>query len=244
MAMSVLSSLPNELLMEIITWLPLKSLIAAQGVDQHWRRLTSLAGIMPARRVLLNLYLQAIARDDITSLITSMRAHIHAFDRPSYVAALVAKNGGVDLPEEFRTWILEWPAGVMGWIWPGLNVQALDAAAVMDTQGVNRLSHLYPYVEEVVIFEKIMDAEGRNPRCEKAHVKALEIYKRHFWSDWLVMSGTRQHMLGTVQSITAHQSMLEGTALLEVVGEMERFRCSGWVEWLSTQLRDTVDGKR
>ncbi|KAF7978662.1 hypothetical protein HWV62_45186 [Athelia sp. TMB] len=229
--------------MEIITWLPLKSLIAAQGVDQHWRRLTSLAVIMPARRVLLNLYLQAIARDDITSLIASMRAQIHPFDRSSYVTALVTRNGGVDLPEEFRMWILEWPAGVMGWIWPGFEDEAPDTAAIMDTQGVNRLSYRYPYVEEVVIFE-IIDAEGRNPRCEKAHVKALEICKRFPRSDWLVMSGTRQHMLGTVQSISAYQSTLEGAALLKVIEEMERFRCSGWVEWLSRQLRDTVDGQQ
>lgn len=239
--MSILD-LPNEVLMEIFTWFPLRSLIVAQGVDQRWRQLAPLVHIMPARRSLLNLYLKAISTPQVLDVVHEMKHHIRIFDRWGYLASLEARNQGAELPEEFRVWILEWPSPVLGWTWPGLNVQTLDAAHIMSTHGLNRLSHLYPIIEDVTIYENIRDAEGRHLRCEKALVRALEVYKRHFWSEWLVVGGNQTRLQGTVQAITAQQSMLKGTALIGVVGEMEKFRSGGWVEWLSTQLRISVEG--
>ncbi|KZP07499.1 hypothetical protein FIBSPDRAFT_875427 [Athelia psychrophila] len=224
--------------MEIVTWLPLKSLIAARGLDHRWRHLTSLASILRARRLLLDLYLQAIANAQVVDTIESIRPHLRPFDRPSYVALLEHKNGGVALPEEFRVWLLEWPSAVIGWAWPGLDIRSLDAAmpTVVDTYGSSPLSHLYVSVEDVVIFENIKDAGEENSRCEKVQMKALEIYKCRFWSYWLVLGGPRQGLLGTVHAITAHQAMLEGTSLANVIREMERFKCPGWTHWLSKQV--------
>lgn len=113
------SVLPNELVMEFFTWLPLKALIAAQGVNRQWRHLLPLSNLLPARKALLALYLDAVEKEFIPEDTKSHPDNLLQFDRITYLSRLVAKNNNEDLPEEFRVWILEWPCIVMGWMWPG-----------------------------------------------------------------------------------------------------------------------------
>lgn len=244
MASLELSSLPNELAMEIISWLPLKSLIATRGLNHHWQHLISIATILPARRKLFTLFLKAIAHVQVTDIIESIRPHLRQIDRLTYVASLESKIGGIEIPDEFRVWVLEWPSAVLGWTWPGLDVRSFDAAALINAHGFSRLSHLYILVEDVVIAENIRGSEGEHLRCEKVTMQAIEVYKGTFWSHWLVLGGSQKSMLGMVRAIPEHQNHLDRISLVHVVEEMERLQYSGWVDWLSTQLKQATDGRR
>ena len=58
---ATVNDLPNELLLTIIPLLPLKSLIAVQGVCRHWRTLVHEAHILPARRQLLEVFCAVVS---------------------------------------------------------------------------------------------------------------------------------------------------------------------------------------
>lgn len=133
-------SLPNELLLEIFTFFPLKSLIAAQGVNRHWRQLVPLAAITPERKGLLALFMRAVSTDVAIKAISKLQHRSGFMDRWAWLASLESKihsrwaratPGAVSgaaseapdlisrtrLPDELRTWILEWPMKLIVWNW-------------------------------------------------------------------------------------------------------------------------------
>lgn len=113
-----ISTWPPELL-EIYEWLPLKSLIAAQGVNRQWRHLVPLADILPARRALLDLYIDFVASPVFLPTRPMILENLRPFDREAYIA--IFHNAGLSLPVEFLVWLLEWPnKAVIGCYWPGL----------------------------------------------------------------------------------------------------------------------------
>jgi hypothetical protein len=117
-----ISDLPNELILDIILYLPLKELIAATGVNKRWRQLVPLADLIPARRGLLDLYLTAIQRPAFSKSRPRILPHLVPFDRQAYVAAVAASNCDEPLPELFQFWLLEWPAkATISWHWPGIS---------------------------------------------------------------------------------------------------------------------------
>ena len=108
--------LPIELLLLISGELVLKSLIAARGVCRLWRTSIDSAQISPTRRKLLDLYLKLIESPAFHATRDCILPHLTSFDREEFIAELPETT-----PEEFRTWILEWPArAVFMWVWPGL----------------------------------------------------------------------------------------------------------------------------
>ncbi|KII94394.1 hypothetical protein PLICRDRAFT_426471 [Plicaturopsis crispa FD-325 SS-3] len=116
-----ISDLPPELLLEIFAHLPhLKSLIAAQGVSRDWRRLLPLSNIRPARRALLELYMHAVNSPSFLATRATILPHVVPFDREAYLENLCYTPD--TLPEQFRLWILEWPArATIGRLWPGVE---------------------------------------------------------------------------------------------------------------------------
>ncbi|KAF8516667.1 hypothetical protein JB92DRAFT_2909898 [Gautieria morchelliformis] len=58
--MAKLADMPNEIHLQFFAHMPLNALIAARGVNQHWRRLVPHAHVLPARRPLLDLYLDVL----------------------------------------------------------------------------------------------------------------------------------------------------------------------------------------
>ncbi|KAF5381265.1 hypothetical protein D9615_008417 [Tricholomella constricta] len=110
---------PNELLLQLLSLLPLKSLIAARGVDCKWRQLIDAADILPLRRKLLDLYLSIINSPWFPQTRPWVLENLQPFDREAYISTLLMQYNR--LPEAFMLWLLEWPAlAVIGGIWPGL----------------------------------------------------------------------------------------------------------------------------
>ena len=131
--MSAVSEMPNELLVSIFSHLPLTDLIRCRGVCWLWRDLINnplCPSITPARRSLLRLYTEALASPTLTSEYNNyLRTRIRPFDREACVNELMRRCSCLPtdfphtiLPDEFVTWILEWPARVLiGGMWPGLQ---------------------------------------------------------------------------------------------------------------------------
>jgi hypothetical protein len=83
-----MADFPNELLLEIFSYLPLKGLIAARGVSRTWRNLVHLSNIPPVRRALLDLYNDVIQTPEFLSSRKMVISALLRFDRKAYVAAL------------------------------------------------------------------------------------------------------------------------------------------------------------
>ena len=112
--------LPTEIVLMIQSFLPLNALIKARGVCRFWRSIIPGSHILPARRALLEFYLRAIRSPAFLATRPRIQAHLKPFDRERLLARLPPS-----VPEEFRTWVLEWPArAAVGHIWPGLHNMA------------------------------------------------------------------------------------------------------------------------
>lgn len=111
-----IEDLPVELLHMIFKELALKDLIAVRGVSRRWRTSKLSVDIPIARRKLLDLYLRLIDSRSFQMSRSHIVPHLQPFCRDTFVAGLARST-----PEEFKIWILEWPAlAVFTWIWPGL----------------------------------------------------------------------------------------------------------------------------
>ena len=124
--MAHIADLPTELLLLVFSTLPLPSLIAARGVCSSWLSLipssssspsfSSDYDIPPARHKLLTLYLRLVHSRSFALTRPHILPHLAPFDRAAFAARLPPTA-----PDEFRTWVLEWPArAVFAWMWPGL----------------------------------------------------------------------------------------------------------------------------
>ncbi|KIJ35503.1 hypothetical protein M422DRAFT_212642 [Sphaerobolus stellatus SS14] len=116
---NILPSFPNELYLELFSYLPLKSLIASRGVCHLWRTFAVEANIPASRRAFLNLYLELVESPYFHRTRPWVLQNLKLFDREAYLFSLV--NQGARLPDQFSLWILEWPAkAAIAGIWPGL----------------------------------------------------------------------------------------------------------------------------
>ncbi|KAJ7075725.1 hypothetical protein B0H15DRAFT_649676 [Mycena belliarum] len=106
--MTQLNDFPNEILLHIFPHMPLKSLIAAYGVSKLWRHLAPLAEIIPPRRGLLDLYFNIMESPIFERTRPWLLDNLRPFNREAYIEALLAQHDY--LPDDFRIWILEWPA--------------------------------------------------------------------------------------------------------------------------------------
>ena len=114
-----MDTLPPELLLYFIPFLPLTSLIAARGVNAQWRFFAQTAPLHPTRKVLLNIYLATIIHPNFPSVVAALQHGLREFNREAYIADLTSQ--GCVLPDLFELWILEWPTkAVHFWAWPGL----------------------------------------------------------------------------------------------------------------------------
>lgn len=115
--MPSLNELPDEILLVIQSHLPLTGLIVARGVCKLWRSLIPGSHIPTARRSLLALYLRAIDSPAFTATRKTVLDQLYDFDRAAWLSRL-----HTDVPDEFRCWILEWPArAVIGAMWPAIR---------------------------------------------------------------------------------------------------------------------------
>ncbi|KAJ7096035.1 hypothetical protein C8R44DRAFT_378210 [Mycena epipterygia] len=146
-----MTDFPPELILEILPHLCLKSLIVADGVCRQWKQLITVAEIHPIRRALLALFKTTVndplfltTRPWLVSELETQARNGQLFDdtaRQSYIDALETHPGNIHIPEDFRLWILEWPArAVIACAWPGLPIhQAGPKDNIQRMEGCNFL---------------------------------------------------------------------------------------------------------
>ncbi|KAJ7669398.1 hypothetical protein DFH06DRAFT_182904 [Mycena polygramma] len=111
--------IPPEVSLQIFPHLPLKALIAGEGVCRLWKHFISIAEINPTRRSLWMLYRKTVNDPLFLPTRPWLLDNLRSFDRQAYIDALLAQHNYI--PEGFRLWILEWPArAVIACAWPGL----------------------------------------------------------------------------------------------------------------------------
>ncbi|KAJ8482464.1 hypothetical protein ONZ45_g14944 [Pleurotus djamor] len=131
--MAFITSIPNELLLAIFREFHLTTLISANGVCREWRNLLPLADIHPIRRALLELYKHIVHETWFLDGRQWVLENLRPFDRHAYVDALLTQHDY--LPEQFRIWVLEWPArAAFGGIWPGLPMPIFDLVGQTSSQ--------------------------------------------------------------------------------------------------------------
>ncbi|KAJ6465185.1 hypothetical protein C8R47DRAFT_938158, partial [Mycena vitilis] len=116
-----MQNLSNELslILQIFPHLPLKSLVAAQGVNTLWGTLLPLSNLNSVRREFLEFYLHLIGHPIFMHGRPWLVQNLHSFDRQAYLDALLTQHHY--LPEHFCLWILEWPAqAAIACMWLGL----------------------------------------------------------------------------------------------------------------------------
>ncbi|KAJ8521067.1 hypothetical protein ONZ45_g2220 [Pleurotus djamor] len=120
-----MTTIPNELLLAIFREFHLTTLINGRAVCRKWHDLLPLAEIHPIRRALLDLYNQIITEPWFLDGRPWVLKNLTSFDRQGFLDALLAQYNY--LPEEFRIWLLEWPAKAVYYgFWPGLPAYTYD----------------------------------------------------------------------------------------------------------------------
>ncbi|GBE78850.1 hypothetical protein SCP_0200470 [Sparassis crispa] len=115
-----LNDLPNELIIEIFTYLPVYSIFQVRAVSKKWCGLVAATPIDPVRRALLKLYLKAITSPVLLDTQPEVISYAAEFDGEAYASSIEALTRR-PLPEAFHMWLLEWPAhAVIKRLWPGL----------------------------------------------------------------------------------------------------------------------------
>ncbi|KAJ7166089.1 hypothetical protein C8R46DRAFT_997180 [Mycena filopes] len=173
----------DEILLQIFPNRPLKSIIAARGVCKLWRRLVPHSDIDAVRRKLLNLYYEIIESPAFRQSRTWTEDNLQPFDRQAYIDALLDQHDY--LPDDFRIWILEWPAkAVIACCWPGLPYKFWGRNETDDIEqihGCNFLGRIPPIVHTVKIRQI-----GRMEGPVEVDVPAILVWQADFMV-WLVL---------------------------------------------------------
>ncbi|KII86741.1 hypothetical protein PLICRDRAFT_43400 [Plicaturopsis crispa FD-325 SS-3] len=234
-----MNKLPPEMILEIFPWLPLKGLVAAMGVNRHWRHLVPLADLYPARRSLLDLYTRTISSSRFLETRPLLLAHLSdPFDRERYIATLdayiedfVAKLEDDQhrpvLPEDFRLWLLEWPArSVIGRIWPGL--QHGSFSETIGPRGYNGLANCFAHLPKVGFIDCEDATHARSGVKAAEKPLAIEVWwHSKTWSSWLVVDESQPELKGKVYSVVPAWAYVHG-----------RVEAESWTDWLERQLDD------
>ncbi|KAF4611947.1 hypothetical protein D9613_003764 [Agrocybe pediades] len=135
-----LDDLPTELILHIFSFLELKPYIISHGVCRRWQELLPAANIHPVRRRLFKLFKQMLSCPDFVRTRTWTLNNLQDFDRQAYIDALLSQYPYI--PEDFRLWILEWPAKMaISCVWPGLRHVYSHLTKFDQPIGVNWLSY-------------------------------------------------------------------------------------------------------
>lgn len=117
----------------VIGLLDLESLINLRQTCSTWKKViddaSKLENVLPlARAKLLRLYLDLHTYESFRASRKVIWENVKPFDRQKWLETFSFElrrdsgNRDMKLPDEFATWILEWPErAVIGWAWPGLD---------------------------------------------------------------------------------------------------------------------------
>ncbi|KIJ65040.1 hypothetical protein HYDPIDRAFT_39686 [Hydnomerulius pinastri MD-312] len=215
---SVFDRLPNELLLEFFTYVPLQTLIHSRGVCSKWRSLTMLSDLLPMRRRLLDLYLSVIESSVFLATRQETLSKLQTFDREQYIRNLGGSLPQFVLPEEFEFYIREWPlkAAVA---WPCFK-------DILDHYRARNLLHPNRFADDEDVYEY-----DENSVVTSFRVIALELWmvdsrRYHFLvCDKTKDSPGRIHF-GKVYSSHSGMYLNQGPI------------AGSWIEWLEQRVKE------
>ncbi|KAF9539105.1 hypothetical protein CPC08DRAFT_598814, partial [Agrocybe pediades] len=133
--------LPNELVLLIFSFLELKPYIISHGVCKKWQQLLPVADIHPLRRRMFDLFYHMLDHPRFLKTRPWTLKTLKPFDRKAYIDALLSQYPAV--PEEFRLWIMEWPARMVPFgMWPGSPFTFHREMSLEEANGTNWLAYL------------------------------------------------------------------------------------------------------
>ncbi|KAF4612028.1 hypothetical protein D9613_003675 [Agrocybe pediades] len=189
-----LDSLPNELLIHIFSFLELKPYLISRGVCKKWQVLLPLADLHPIRWRMLDLYHRMLQAPEFVETRPWILENLRPFDRQAYIDGLLAQHSTA-IPEEFRLWILEWPAkmAIFG-IWPGLPMVRFPHRTVRMPSGVNWMAYDTPLLQALVYDKGSLDPkENLTP--------ALLVWRTSEYTRWLLFDEEEPELFGRVLEI-------------------------------------------
>jgi hypothetical protein len=238
---------PPELLLELFKFFPLKTLFAGRGVNRQWNKLIPMTDMLPARRVLYDLYYSIIKSPSFIAGRTLIMAQSPlSFSREKFIRRLESDGGGGvvgrdrTFPDEFRCYILEWPEkAIIGWFWPTLD-PGFTMSRPGKPHGSNALADHDRRIEEIIFFypagaspyppieEDELDPffkEMRQPGEVAVSVNALQVwYHGCTMYSWLIVDVGKPSLHGKIY-------LLDGFH----VPSWGRPHRNGWVEWLTSE---------
>ncbi|PPQ69575.1 hypothetical protein CVT24_001375 [Panaeolus cyanescens] len=179
----ILDVLAPELLHEIVSFLPLQSLLIIRGVCTTFHDIVlNSTRISRPRASLLRLFIAVVNSPAFIPTREWTLANPNPFDRIAYIESLEGSSTDrVILPPEFTTWVMEWPGRAsFGSAWPGLPAHDYAGPAVDGVQrleGKNWLGSHPPQVSALA---------WRNETPEVGWAPGILVWKRDRAATWLI----------------------------------------------------------
>jgi len=181
--------IPTELLLHVFSFLELKPYIMCHGVCREWRQLLPLSDIHPIRRRMFNLFHRMLSNPNFLKTREWTIKNLKHFDRQAYIDSLLSQYP--DIPDEFRFWILEWPARMaINCMWPALPFVNIDHSMPDKNSGVNWLAYNFNSPSLLAMIYKHGTPDAK-------YIPALLIFK-DYRSTWLVFDRDEPDLFGRV----------------------------------------------
>jgi hypothetical protein len=228
-------SFPIELYGAILAYLPLQSLIFARGVCTLWRDAVLAAPLTPARRALLALFDRLLASPSFLASHAHMNTVIAACDRENVIASIAAEMSGGRLPDEFVTWVLEWPGRCLVNNVPWIHVRHRHKDITSFRCLREGTADTPKLGEDIDEWEPDYDPEAQ---CVNFHALTVEF----------LPSGERAMLIFNVQEdakgLEGSVHLCDSTGALSTWGEPDHdhpWNCAAksWIGWLEMQVPRT-----
>lgn len=238
---------PAELIIEFMMHFPLQTLIAARCVCREWRELVAASPLLPARRALLDLFLDITSnaryRNNKARLTSDEKSELAGcpkqdkpFDRDEYVRLLLAQHSYI--PQEFLLWILEWPEEVViGRLWPTLPATprpTADELMKTDRTAINHWGSNMLGLRPPILYAVSFDADTRDGFPDGEAVPVLQIWRTSYTEKTLLVFHDsdyfREH--GEVYRVGEGFDVEPGIYLDHEVQARHFVKPRGWISWL------------
>ncbi|KAF9560329.1 hypothetical protein CPC08DRAFT_690116 [Agrocybe pediades] len=214
-----MQKLPTELILHIFSFLELKPYIISHAVCKQWQELLPLAEIHPIRRRLFKLFKQMLFCPDFHKTRPWILNNLQPFDRQAYIDGLLSQYPYI--PEDFRMWILEWPARMaICCFWPGTPLVLSTDTKYDQPDGVIWL----PYKREC---PELLALAFKQRTPDARFIPALLLWRCDYITMWLIFEKDDAHpdLFGSILIID-EQRMGETSAAFPA-----RWKVSAEVTW-------------
>ncbi|KAF9560343.1 hypothetical protein CPC08DRAFT_708151 [Agrocybe pediades] len=222
--------LPNELLLIIFSFLELKPFTVAHSVCKRWKQLLPLTDMHPIRQRMLRLVSHMLSHPRFLDTRPWTLKTIKPFDRKAYINALLSQYPAV--PEEFRLWIMEWPARMVPFgMWPGSPFTFHNAVTFEEADGTNWLAYLPEGSPS--LFTLLHSHPSHDDHC----IPALLFWKDDLRAYWLIFDQGEPELFGRV---FVSDSDMENSPVVcripyeddDIMDELPVITCNDWLHFI------------